>query len=70
MNSLKSLPCNSGKEIFLRTFCLHLIGQNWVTRPLLAAREAEKWSVFIFWILYRERPEGKGLEWVFERLHR
>ena len=55
VNSLKSLLCNSGKGIFPCIFCLHLIGQNWATCPPLAAREAEKWSIFIFWILYRGR---------------
>ena len=70
MNSLEFLLCNSGKGIFPSIFCLHLIGQNSVTCPPLAAREAEKWSIFIFWILYRGRPEGRGLEGVFERLRR
>lgn len=65
--SLKSLPFNSGRETFPRLLCLHLLGQNWVTCPPLAAREAEKLNILIFWTPIeggqRESSRGKNMNY-------
>lgn len=60
ISSLKSLPFNSGRETFPRLLRLHLLGQNWVICPTLAAREAEKLNILIFWTPIEEGQRESG----------